>query len=186
MNTIASKLLHVASKVGIHTNVGKRLRRIAESLRVGRGDPAGIMVTSPIGPATPKDPSTTIRDQSDTLLSVMKILSSDKQLAEGVNHLNKRAVGLQKDFEELGKLLVSRLTKKDDKDGAEELLKQSKLKALTDVLTLMGKELQPYVDTAKLLKDLHDQTQREKKKSPKEHKKRHKKVDVEPKGSEKK
>lgn len=184
MKSYTRKLLLVARKVGIKTKIGKTLLRLARTTHIGRGDPAQIMVTSPVSAPAPKDPSTTLKDHSDTILSVMKLLSGDKELSDGVNKLNKRSTGLQKDFETLGKLLVTRLTKKDDEEGADELLKQSKLKAITDVLSQMSKELKPYVDTAKFLKDLHDQTQREKKKSPKDHKKPSKKVKVEPKESE--
>lgn len=178
-------LLKVASRLSRKDSRRKDLILIARGLtRIARGDPAQIEVTSPAETPAPKDPATTLRDQGDTILTVMKLLDEDKHLDEGVNKLNKRAVGLQKDFQELGKLLVTRLTKKDDKEGTDELLKQSKLKLVTDVLDQLGKELKPYVDTAKFLKDLHEQTQRDKKTKPKDHKKPSKKVKVEPKGSE--
>lgn len=176
------KLLRVASKLSISDPNRIILHGIVK--RIGRGDPSQLMVTSPGAIPAPKDPSTTLKDHSDTILAVMKMLDSDKHVGEGINKLNKRAAGLQKDFQELGKLLISRLTKKDDSGDADELLKQSKLKVITDMLTQLGAELKPYVETAKFLKDMHDQTQREKKTKPKDHKKPSKKVKVEPKGSE--
>jgi hypothetical protein len=190
MKSVISKLKVVASSKYVSAKQRKTLLKIAKLL-IGRGDPANIFVTSPDVPKNPpKDSLTTLKDNGDTLVAALKLLKDDKKLGEVIANLNKNAVRLQKNFDELSKSLLDSLTPKDKKESGDSmssgnqeggLLKQSTIKEVADVIKMFSKELTPQVEASNFIKQLHDQTQKEVKREPEKNSyKSRKKVDVKP------